>query len=357
MIKTHDELKIGGFMVGAGKPWSQQYMINKSENEDITGWTKVGNLPEDLFISQTIITKNRVYLLGGNSRRSAVNTIYSAIIDDNGIIGEWTEVDPLPIPLFNFQAITVNDRVYLLGGCDERNEVCAVLTAPINEDGSIGKWSRSDSLLKLLIGSQAIVVKDRIYVLGGTIGYNSSNKVYTALINKDGTLGKWEESDPLPGLLSCSQSVVIKNRIYLMGGSIDWIVTSSSVYTADINDDGTLGKWTTSNPLPEALSDSQVIVTNNKVYLLGGYKFDIYECVGEAVNTVYIADINEDGSLSEWVEGTPLPEPLCSFQVLITKNYIYLLGGYGLKRYSTSIYRANFNGGLNDYSAYYSSNL
>jgi len=355
MTEAHDGLKVGSVIAGAGKPWLQQHMINNSENKDITEWIKVGDLPEPLSNSQAIITKNKVYLLGGHTGYSLVNTVYTANIDNDGNIGEWTKANSLPGPLYNPQAVVANNRVYLLNGHIRCAGGDVVFTAHIDKDGNIGGWSKSDTLPEPLFQSQAFVIRDRIYLLGGYRVDNFSNKVYTALVNKDGTLGRWEESNPLPGPLSNSQLVVTKNRVYLMGGNTDCINVASTVYTADIESDGSIGKWTISDPLPKALSSFQTVVTSNKVYLLGGYEYNGKKDVGGILDTVYMADVNEDGSLGKWITGSPLPEPLFASQAVITKNYIYLLGGYGLEEYSTSIYRANFSGGLNDYSQYYSS--
>ena len=68
--------------------------------------------------------------------------------------------------------------------------------------------------------------------------------------------------------------------MYLLGGHTGGAAVST-VYTAPINEDGTLGTWTTATSLPVALHASQAIVTNSRVYLLGG----------DAVSTVYTAPI------------------------------------------------------------------
>ncbi len=127
-----------------------------------------------------------------------------------------------------------------------------------------------------------------------------------------------------------------KNRVYLLGGN------TNVLYTAPIKPDCTLGTWTNSgNDLPEAIYDSQAIVTKNRVYLLGG--------VNKAI--VYTTPINEDGTLGTWTTGTPLPGVLSRSQAIVTKNRVYLLGGInsGSSVVST-VYTAPFSGGSNDYS-------
>jgi N-acetylneuraminic acid mutarotase len=136
--------------------------------------------------------------------------------------------------------------------------------------------------------------------------------------------------------------------VYLLGGYSGGGYVST-VYTAPINSDGSLGTWTTGTSLPGALGNSQAIVTKNRVYLLGGYS-------GGYVSTVYTAPINSDGSLGAWTTGTSLPGALAWSQTIVTKNRVYLLGGDN-GTYSSTVYTATISGGLNDYSPYYDGSI
>ena len=285
-----------GLTIGSGKPWKQQYAFNTEQSTDITGWTTSPSLPVALSDSQTIVTKNRVYLLGG--------------------------VDAI----FNF--------------------VSTVYTAPINADGTLGTWSAGTSLPEISCWSQAIVTKNRVYLLGGYGVSSWVSTVYTAPINADGTLGTWSTGPSLPGALAGSQAIVTKNRVYLLGGWYAGLSYVSTVYTAPINADGTLGTWTTGTSLPEPLGGSQAIVTKNRVYLLGGHNG------GSWVSTIYTAPINEDGTLGAWTTGPSLPGELYDSQAIVTKNRVYLLCGYS-GGYTSIVYSAPFSGGSNDYSSYY----
>ena len=329
---------------GSGQPWHQQYFINNTQSSDITGWTTGTSLPGVLGISQAIVTKNRVYLLGGYTIEY-VSTVYTAPINSDGTLGTWSTGTALPVALGASQAIVTKNRVYLLGGATG-SSISTVYTAPINSDGTLGTWVTETVLPDALSYSQAIVTKNRVYLLGGYTGSVYVSTVYTAPINSDGTLGTWTTGTSLPGALAHSQAIVTKNRVYLLGGRVGNSHVST-VYTAPINSDGTLGTWTTGTSLPGLLSYSQAIVTKNRVYLLGGWDGD-----SSHISTVYTAPINSDGTLGNWTTGTDLPGLLSYSQPIVTKNRVYLLGGYIGNSVST-VYTAPINGGLNDYSSYY----
>ena len=327
---------------GNGKPWLQQYQINTTQSADITGWTTETSLPVGVTYSQSIVTKNRVYILGGGNDSSQTANVYTAAINTDGTLAAWVAGTSLPLGLNNAQAIIVRNRVYIIGGYSGTSSVANIYYAPINADGTLGAWVAGTSLPGPLSHSQAIITKNRIYLLGGKINITTSvSTVYTAPINSDGTLGAWSTGTALPVTMSVAQAAVTKNRVYLIGNG-------TSVYTAPINIDGTLGDWGTSTSLPSTISATQALVTKNRIYLLGSTNGTT------SLSAVCSAPINIDGTLGSWGFGTPLPGGINSTQVIVTKNRVYLLGGYimGVGVVAT-IYSAPINGGLNDYSSYY----
>jgi N-acetylneuraminic acid mutarotase len=211
-------------------------------------------------------------------------------INSDGTLGTWTTTTSLPTPLINSQAIVTKSRVYLLGGHTSSNTTSAVFTARINLDGTLGTWTVANSLPGALDSSQAIVTTSRVYLLGGYNGSAYTPVVYTAPINSDGTLGAWTTGTSLPGNLCYTQPVMTKSRVFLLGGNVGNGYVST-VYTAPINSDGTLGAWSTGTSLPGALGTSQAIVTKSRVYLLGGYS-------SGATTTVYTAPFADGWSIT-----------------------------------------------------------
>ena len=328
---------VDGYM---GQPWRQQYAFNPTDNGVSQTWTTATALPAAVIVSQAIVTKNRVYLLGGLINGTPSATVYTAPINADGTLDTWTTATALPGTVAYSQAIVTNSRVYLLGGVVNGDYSATVYTAPINTDGTLGTWTTATALPGTVAYSQAIVTKSRVYLLGGYINSATSSTVYTAPINADGTLGTWTTATALPATVYYSQAIVTKNRVYLLGGAING-GASSTVYTAPINADGTLGTWTTATALPGTVAYSQAIVTKNRVYLLGGYINGAYS------STVYTAPINTDGTLGTWTTATALPGMVYYSQAIVTKNRVYLLGG--TVNGASTVYTAPFSGGTNDY--------
>lgn len=221
----------------------------------------------------------------------------------------------------------------------------------INTAGdTIGTWSVGTALPSVCHAGQAVVTKNRVYMLSAWDGA-AVGKIHTAPINADGTLGTWSVAPPLPAALSSGQSVVTKNRVYLLGGN-NGSTSTSAAYTAPINPDGTLGAWTTAPSAPAAVYGGQTFVIKDRAYMLGGHRLN----VGDSA-IVYTAPINEDGTLGTWGTKSPLPNGLFFSQVILTSSRVYSLGGgyWNGTGYVAiaSVYSAPISGGLNDYSSYY----
>ena len=344
-------------------------------------WTTDASLPANNAVSQCIVVKNKIYLLGGrDTSTTMVSTIYTASIlsdiqdyspyyDGTYVLGDtainylmpgsgrpwqqqyqinttqslnniaWTSGTALPTGVANSQTVVTKNRVYLIGGSTNgSNAVSTVYSAPINADGTLGTWATDTSIPGVLSNSQAVVTKNRVYLLGGTTsGSSYTSVVYTAPINADGTLGTWATGSNLPSNFAYSQAVVTKNRVYLIGGH-NGSAHTSTVYTAPINSDGTLGAWTTSASLPGVLTFSSAIVTKNRVYVCGGFNG------GGWTNVVYTATINSDGTLGGWTTGTSLLDVLGRSISYVTKDRVWLFGGdVNQPTFSANVYTAPIN--------------
>ena len=95
-----------------------------------------------------------------------------------------------------------------------------------------------------------------------------------------------------------------------------------------------------------------MFVSKNKVYLLGGRNTSSW------VSLVYTCDINSDGTMGTCTTGTSLPGNISGSQLIITKNRVYMLGGSSASGvYASTVYTATISDGLNDYSTYYNGDI
>jgi len=293
---------IGGFL-GYGIGGNSNTVFSSQINNDgsVGPWVAEENqLPNYLDFSASVTYNNHIYVLGGqdNSFSGVVDTVYSSTINSDGSIGAWTtEINSLPQALSGGMAFVYSGRVYYMGGANVGssygNAVDTVYSAPINNDGSIGAWTtEANSLPDQIEFATTVAYNGHVYVLGGVDINTGLNTVFSAPINNDGSIGAWTtEANSLPDLVDSATSVVFNGRIYTFGGFNGGQNFSSNVYSSSINHDGSIGPWETeTNSLPNALGYATGVVYKSHVYIAGGFDGGFY-------NTVFSAPLN--GTLSQ----------------------------------------------------------
>jgi len=306
---------------------------------DITGWVADTSLPQPILHSQAVVTSSKVYLLGGHNGTSYLNTVYSASIEVNGSIGGWSlETNSLPDAIGYSQAVITKDRVLLLGGHNNAAQLSSVYSAPIDSNGSIGVWVPETSLLQPIDRAQAITMNNKVYLLGGHNGSTYLNTVYSTSVDANGSIGTWQVEQSLPNGLAASQAVVTNSKIYLLGGES---ITNSTdiVYSTTFDTNGSIGIWQTEANLPTQLSYQQTIMTKERVYMLSGNVVSTYS------TSTYSAPIDANGNIGTWSVSSSLPGILAHTQAVVTKNKVYLLGGYSGSAYTGVVYSAPFADG------------
>jgi N-acetylneuraminic acid mutarotase len=312
------------------QPWRQQYNDNELQSSDITSWAAESPIPEVIYDGQAAITKNRIYIFCKDS-------VYTAPIDSSGTIGGWTKLSNLPVNVTQQQCVVTKNKLYMLGGYPLNG---AVQVAQINSDGTLGDWAiSSNGLPTALSQSSVVVTENRVYLLGGRNSSGITDSVFTAEIDQNGTIGVWTTTTPLPSPRYDAQAVVTNNKVYYIGG-----VYTANIYSSSFGDNGMLGEWSLAGTIPTPIANGMSVITRSTIYLLGG------ENAGGRINTVYMAPIDLSGTIGEWTAGTSLPVAIYSAQVAITNSKIYLIGGVS----SSSVYSAPFLGGSNEYTGWYS---
>lgn len=335
--KVGDTFGVPGWF-GAGRPWEQLNYINKTSPESISGWTNGTNLPEAIEKGTALVTKNRVYLMGGITNPSAASPkIYTAVIDTNGVIGGWIDITTI-IPnggRYDHGLFVTKNRVYLVGGYkDSSTRLQSTVFFPISSDGLLGSYQYGTVLPESMAAHSTFVTKNRVYLVGSAYGDidRPYSVVLTASIDNDGAVGNWSRVSDLPVPMSNARVIVTKSKVYF--------VYNTNLYSVPINSDGTIGVLTQEATLPFQLLEGGVLATNTRVYIFGP-------------NVSHTAPIDSDGNIGSWSQLPDLSLSLYRSTVLVTSSRVYLLGG---RFNGGSIYKtlyAPLAVGLNDYSPYY----
>jgi len=205
----------------------------------------------------------------------------------------WTKTTPLPKPLHGLGALFVPvehgaseaNYVITVGGMDSLGAAAVdVNRAQVSQNGSLAAtWSASPSLPEprgyhavvaatpFNAGVDTLTTAAFVYAIGGLDGAGqASDSVWYIPVGLDGAPVAWQSTTHLPKPLYAAAAAVFAGYVYLVGGEDTQGTPQSATYRARINDDGTLGPWQTSTPLPLPSSHGALVGFGPFLYAVGG---------------------------------------------------------------------------------------
>ena len=154
--------------------------------------------------------------------------------------GSCAATTSLPTATYGATSVVSNCYLYEIGG-NTGSGVATVESAPINSNGTIGSWTATTSLPTATWGATSVVSNGYLYEIGGYNGSSGVTTVESAPINSDGTIGSWTATTSLPTATYAATSVVSNGYLYEIGGATGPI--TATVEYAPINANGAIGSW------------------------------------------------------------------------------------------------------------------
>lgn len=310
-------------------------------------WTSATALPQSRIEFAAIASQNNVYVIGGNDPSQGQNqlaTVERAVVAGNGTLGAWQATSPLTTTRVGFAAVISDTHVYALGGyhqiVDNFERFNSVQYATVNPNGTLGNWQDTQPMNGIRSGLGAVAAKGYVYAIGGYDDLDGGRVLTTverALVNSDGTLAAWTETQPLAIGKEGLTAVTAGDYIYAIGGrSVNSIVANNVVERALIHADGSLGAWQIDAPLVNARYDAAAVVSGGTIYVTGGWN-------NEAQDTVEYAAIQPDGSLSAWqMSPATMSTPRERHAAAVVGEQLFVFGGFYTQTLS-SVERASLN--------------
>lgn len=318
---------------------SRGLIIGESEEEllsintgAVSGWAQLGEFPTPREKHSVVFWDGYAYVLGGTigwAFDGAVTSsvLYSRYNEDTGF-DVWRYGPNIPGEAnFDGAAFAANGFVYVLGGSDKVNHsTSSVWFSRINPDHSLQGWINTTPLPISLSYHDVVYRNGFVYTIGGkdlnTPNDLQTKKVYYAQVQGDGSLGEWVETVSLPTPTSGHEAVINGNYVYVFGGADASGYPVNLVSYSSINSDGGLGKWGLGNPLPVMMVNFHAESLGGYVYIFGGSGLGI-----NAMDSVYYAKTNANGSLSAWTKTASMPIKLSRNNGFIVGQKAVIVGG------------------------------
>lgn len=135
---------------------------------DSDEWTTKQTSPSRRVYAASAVYNGKIYVMGGGEIAEDRVTAYDVDAD------EWiTGLAPLPKPVTKAQAVTINNKIYVIGGEDQNG---SEQDSVFEYDPSADKWRTLKRLPSARSGAAVAAYGSRLYVIGG---FDSSNNTVT----------------------------------------------------------------------------------------------------------------------------------------------------------------------------------
>jgi len=196
---------------------------NREYNPQTNTWRILEPMPTARQHIDCGVYGDNIYISGGLTSWKNISKKHEVY---NVSTNTWSEKAAIPSLRNNAAVVTLNDVIYVIGGAGTDEDVWADIWSVQTYNINSNKWTEKNNLPFKLFKPAAIVVNNKLMVLGGstTIGENTVtlNKV---LINNPES-DEWIETTPLPSKNIFFGCTSIGNKIYVIGGTAgsesDW---------------------------------------------------------------------------------------------------------------------------------------
>lgn len=261
-----------------------------------------------------------IYNGGEPSLSGTASTIHKVL--SGPLLRDWQDVGTLEVRRAG-SIVANGNYIYEVGGEDSVGATSSVFYASINSSGTLNSWQYLTTLPNPLMQEGVVVWNNRIYVLGGSVGALRTSTVLFAEINVNGSLGSWIATQPLPTELRRFATFARDGHIYVLGGDNDTHF-DDVVYFAEVESDGSLGQWQAGTFLPsiEGYSMLSAAVSGEYVFMSGGRTGS-----SNYTSTVAMAMFTSTSSIGAWQTLKPLPYPIRDHKMFAFNGFLYVIGG------------------------------
>jgi N-acetylneuraminic acid mutarotase len=229
-------------------------------------WADLANMPEDGFGGTADAVKGKIYMIGGLQNVSGNWNPANSTLEYDPAGDGWQEKTGSPAPKGAMSSCVLNDTIYILGGNPQgQRKVWYYVPATDSWD------SLPDMINERPAGSSAVILDNKIYVIGGTIesGLNSpltgKSEVY------DPQSKVWIELADMPVPVGGHFSVVYDHKILVFGGDSS-SSGGTSIGTNCIQEyDPSVDSWRLLQNMPFNRASMGGEIVDGFVYLIGGY--------------------------------------------------------------------------------------
>ena len=285
-------------------------------------WKVVSQLPTGRSAFSTAVVDEKIYLIGGllfeNEKRNTFGLSTVEVYDTKN--NSWQRLADMPTPRLYAGAAVMDGKIYVVGGyrvIDRRMKTLKVVEV---YDPQTDTWERKQDMSIPRRQFGIGVVAGKIYAIGGENLFADPSLLDHVEVY-DPVSDTWVKRAELPSRRDEVKVAVVQDTIYVIGGfgwppvGLGAVLATIEAYHPKTN------RWREKSDMPNLRTDFSTVVVDDKIYLIGGYgvaleRFDGY------LKTVEVYDPETE----RWDDSLPMPTKNSPFGAEAVNDKIYILG-------------------------------
>jgi N-acetylneuraminic acid mutarotase len=214
----------------------------------------------------------------------------------------WKKGAPFPEPDEELYGVTLNGKMYVIGGWDDGK------AGGVNYEynPTTDKWTKKQPMPRPAHHAALAAANGKIYVMGGFVPPKDSaipvGGAWEPIDNAweyDPAADSWKSLAPLPGKRGSALAAEVGGKIYVIGGAttadgskdpfFTFFGPSKVLATNDVYDPAT-NKWESRTPMSVARNHAFGAAVNGKIYVIGGRTGHAF--ILSATNTDVVEEYN-----------------------------------------------------------------
>lgn len=227
---------------------------------------------------------------------------------------------PAPSKRTEVSAAALKGKIYVVGGFNEPSlsniAGLAVSNAVEVYDPKSDRWTTAAPLPARLHHTAAVVIDDRLYVIGGfTTGFLSLWNPVNSAYRYEPAADRWEDLPPMPTVRGALGAAAIGGKLYAVGG----IGEQGNSGAVEVYDPAT-NTWSRKASLPTPRDHLAVAVAGGRLYAIGG------RVNGSYSNNLAVVEVY-DPLADAWQAAAPLPTARSGIAAGVIGDTVYVVGG------------------------------
>jgi N-acetylneuraminic acid mutarotase len=233
----------------------------------------------------------------------------------------WSAASPFPEPQEELYALTVNGKVYIVGGFGKTGDPQGLM---YEYDPAADRWTKKKSMPKPVHHQAQAAFQNRIYTFGGCTMQLAGPAAVDNSWEYDPAADSWKALAPLPVKMCAAEAEELNGKIHVVGGLTTFdngtgtrVTGMNQVYDPKTN------TWEQRTPMPTARNHHFSAVVNGKIYMIGG------RLGAGGVGAASPSDLNEeyDPATNVWTLKAPMPTPRSGGSAVVYRGRIIAAGG------------------------------